>query len=131
MTLLIALLSRLGLPEEFRRLAACAVLAIAALAGLLVLKGCYDRAVIARHQAGVEASGSAARDAAEIERADDAANDRANERNLHDAIRSAPKGGKLSPAAHVLACERLRRIGRIPAACRSARSDGGKAGPGR
>jgi hypothetical protein len=51
MTALISLLARIGVPQSLRRSAAWAVAAIAALAGLAVIKGCYDRAVIERNAA--------------------------------------------------------------------------------
>jgi hypothetical protein len=130
MTVLIALLARLGLPEHFRKLAAWAVLAAAALAGLALLKGCYDRSVIDRHQARLAVQSAAARDAAATERAADAASDLANERNLHDAVDTSP-GGALSPAAHALACERLHKISRFPATCRPAGDNRGQADSGR
>jgi hypothetical protein len=123
MTLLLGLLGRIGLPEQYRRLAAIAALATAALVALAVLKGCYDRALIERHQARIEARASEARGQAEAERATDAAIAAANRKDLDHAIDTAPPGGTLSPAAHALACERLRKLGRVPAACRSQGAD--------
>jgi hypothetical protein len=123
MTFLIALLGRWGVPERFRRALALAALALAAFALLALLKRCYDGAVIDRHQAKVEAQAAKARERAADERASDAATDSANEKELHDAIDSAPKGGELSPAAHALACQRLRKLGRIPPACRPGGGD--------
>jgi hypothetical protein len=118
MTLLLTLLGRIGLPEQFRRVAAIAALAAAALIALAVLKSCYDRGVIERHQAQIETRTSQARGRAEAERAGDAAANSANRKDLDHAIDTAPQGGTLSPAAHALSCERLRKLGRIPAACR-------------
>lgn len=118
MTFLIGLVARLGVPERFRRAAAIAATIIAALALLAVLKGCYDRSVIRDHEADREAAADGARETAADERVNDAATDSANERELHHAIDTAPQGGTLSPAAHALACERLRKLGRVPASCR-------------
>ena len=102
-----------------------AVVALAAAGLWLVL---HDRAVIARHEAKVEANAAPARDAAAAERVRDAAANTKSEQELSHAIDNAPRGGDLSPAAHALACERLRAIGRFPAGCRSASGNGGQAG---
>ncbi len=123
MTLLLTMLGRLGLSEQFRRITAIAALTAAALVVLVVLKGCYDRSVIERRQAKVEAQASKAREQAADERATDAATVSAIEKDLHHAIDTAPTGGALGPAAHALACQRLRRLGRVPAACRAQGAD--------
>jgi hypothetical protein len=81
------------------------------LIGWLVL---HDRRVIAKHDAAIEAAASAARDQAADERTQDAVTNTRNEQDLHHAIDGAPTGGSLSPAAHGLACERLRKLGRFP-----------------
>jgi hypothetical protein len=93
--------------------------------GWLVL---HDRAVIDRHEAKIEAAAAPARDQAAQERVADAIANTQSEKDLHHAIDSAPASAGLSPAAHALACERLRQRGRVPAACGSASGDGGKAG---
>jgi hypothetical protein len=116
------LMARLGLPDAFRKGFTWVLSATAAVAGLALLKSCYDRALVERHQMRVEQRAASAREAAAYERAGDLATGRTNERDLHDAIRSAP-GGTLSPAAHALACERLRKLGRTPSACRPAGRD--------
>jgi hypothetical protein len=127
MSALVALLTRLGVSGRLAWLAAWPAVVLAALLGLAALKGCYDGAVIERHAARVEARAAVARDQAADQRARDAAIGAASERDLHDAIHTAPAGGQLSPAAHALACERLRRIGRVPPACRSDGGDRGQA----
>lgn len=123
MTLWFTLLGRLGLPEPYRRGVAIAALAGATLFGLAMLKGCYDRSVIVRYQTQIGARADAARSQAEAERASDAAIVSSNQEDLAHAIDAAPQGGTLSPAAHALACERLRKLGRIPAACRPRGTD--------
>lgn len=66
----------------------------------------------------VESLGSEARDIAADERLDDAIANMKSEEGLQNAIREAPKGGTVSPAAHALNCERLfRQSGRVPAGC--------------
>jgi hypothetical protein len=126
---LVALLVRLGLPERLARLVAWPAIVLAALLALVALKGCYDRTVIERHTAKVEARAAAARDRAADQRGRDAVIDAANEKDLHDAIQRAPAGGELSPAAHALACERLRKLGRVPTACRHEGGDRSQADP--
>ena len=89
----------------------------------------HDRAVVADHEAAVEAAAAPARDAAADQRVADAITNTRNEQDLHNAIDTAPaNGGVLSPAAHALACERLRQLGRIPPACGRASGSGSQAG---
>ena len=123
MTLLLALLGRIGLPERYRRITAMAALGLAAVIALAVLKIRYDHGVIEHHQAEVAARATEARDLAAAERVSDAARVSANQKDLDHAIDLAAPGGTLSPAAHALACERLRKLGRVPAACRPRRAD--------
>ena len=88
----------------------------------------HDAGVIDDHETKREAAAAGARETAGAERAADAVNNTRNEEQNHAAINAAP-GGALSPAAHALACERLRKLGRIPAACRPPGGDGEQAGP--
>lgn len=88
----------------------------------------HDRAVVQRHQSKIEAEAAPAREHAAAERVQDAIVNARNERDLYHAISTAPAGGAISPAAHALACERLRRLGRVPAACGPGGGDGAKAG---
>lgn len=129
MTLLISLFARWGVPESLRRPFGWLVVAVALIALLWGLKGCYDDALIVDHEAEREAAASGARETAADQRASDTLTNAKNEEDLHNAIDAAPKGGMLSPAALALNCERLRKLGRIPAACRAAGSDGSQAGP--
>lgn len=92
-------------------------------------KALYDRSVVKEHEAEREAKAAPAREDAAEERVKDTIINTKTEREMHDAIDKAPKGGELSPAARSLACERLRRAGRIPPACRSASGDGSQARP--
>ncbi len=117
MTPLLALFARLAVPQWLQRPLAYLTAAIAVLALLWLLKGCYDRDVRADYRAKVEAQASDLREKAADERAVDAKVNADNERKLLDAVNQAPKGGELSPAAHALSCQRLRRAGRFPASC--------------
>lgn len=124
---IIAKFDRWGLVERGSRLLGYIALAVAVIAPLWLLKGIYDRRVIAAHEAEQERAARQSREwAAEEHIRDDAANSR-NEKELHNAIDAAPPGGELSSAARALACERLRRIGRVPEACRPAGGDGNQA----
>lgn len=129
MTPLLALFARLAVPERLRRPLAYLLAAIALIAALGALKGCYDRSVRKDYRAEVEARASAAREEAADQRVKDALTNTANEKDLHHAIDTAPKGGDLSPAARALACERLRKLGRSPAACGPASPGGAQASP--
>jgi hypothetical protein len=120
MGVVLVFLGRLGVPERFRRAAAIALAVVALVALLATLKGCYDRSVVNQHEAEREAKATDARETAAAERLDDAATNAKSEQEMHDAIDNAPKGGQLSPAAHALACKRLRDLGRVPASCRPA-----------
>lgn len=116
-----------GLSGRAARLLAYGGAILAALAFLGLAKAIYDHRLIAAHEARQQAAGAKARaQATEEQIRDDAANARSEE-ELHNAIDTAPRSAAISPAAHALACERLRRIGRIPEACRPARRDGSQA----
>lgn len=129
MPFLAALFARLAVPERFRLPLAYIASAIAIIALLSVLKGCYDASVRKDYRAEVEAKAGQAREEAADQRVKDALTNTANEKDLHHAIDTAPKGGELSPAAHALACERLRKLGRSPAACGPASPRGAETDP--
>ena len=95
--------------------------------GFTVAKALYDRSVIVEHEKEREAKASGAREDAADERAEDTIRQTLEERKLHDVIDEASPSGELSPAARALACERLRRVGRIPPACRSESGNGDQA----
>lgn len=126
--LILPIFLRLGLSQRLAKVAAWAALGIAALALLWLAKTLYDRSIVEDHEAKREAAASGAREIAADARATDTVTNTKSEQEMHDAINAAPSGGSLSPAAHALACERLRKRGRIPAACGSERGDGGQAG---
>lgn len=129
MTFLATLFARLAVPERLRLPLAYVLSAIAIIVALSALKGCYDASVRKDYRAEVEAEASEAREEAADQRVKDALTNTANEKDLHHAIETAPKGGELSPAAHALACERLRKLGRSPAACGPAGPGGAQASP--
>lgn len=126
--LLVALAGQLKIPDRLQRLFAWAVLTIGAGLALAAAIGALNAWADARHQMKVERQAMKAREAAADQRAADAIRNTKSEENLHHAIDTAPPGGELSPAAHALACERLRARGRIPASCRPAGGDGSQAG---
>lgn len=109
---------------------AWAVVIVGALALLWGAKALYDASVIDRHEAEREAAAGEAREEAADERVADAIKNTRNEQELHDAIDNAPKGGELSPAARALACERLRKLGRVPPACGPQGGGGAETDPG-
>lgn len=99
------------------------------LALVLSLGKCaYDASVIEQHEQEQEVKAGQAREKAADQRVEDAIKNAQSEEELQDVIEAAP-GGELSPAARALACERLRRVGRIPPACRPETSDGSEADP--
>lgn len=129
MSLLIALFARWGVAERFRKPLGYLTALIVAIALLSLLRAIYEHHVIARHDEKIAAAASGARERSAEEAATDTIINTRNEKDLHDAIDKAPPGdGRITPAAHALACERLRKIGRIPEACRPQGGDGAKAG---
>lgn len=129
MGFLISLFARWGVAESFRKPLGYLTVIVALLALLSLGKCVYDRKLISDHEAKREAAASGAREVAAEEAARDTIINTRNEKDLHDAIEKAPLGdGRISPAAHALSCERLRKIGRYPEACRPEGGDGGKAG---
>lgn len=84
---------------------------------IVALKGCYDNSVVREEDAKREAAAATARESAAAERAIDDITIRQNEEKIREAIKAAPTGGALSPAARVLACERLRKRGNPPDEC--------------
>ena len=103
------------------------LISIALIVSFGVWLALHDRAVIERHQAKVEAKAAPARAQADEQRVKDAIINTKTEQELHHAIDTAPTGGAISHAAHALACQRLRNIGRIPPACRPEGGDGTQA----
>ena len=104
------------------------IMSVLLIVGLLSLGKCaYDKSVVEEHEQAREVRAGEAREDAAERRVDDQVNNAKSEEELHNVIEAAP-GGTLSPAAKSLACERLRRQGRIPPACRPAGGDGTEAG---
>lgn len=116
------LAARVG--ERFARPLAILMLLFAIIVAGWVMKGVYDRRLIANHSAAEDArtaiTNSAAHNDAADQRARDTIRIAEDERNRLDAIVSAPVGVP-SPAAVRLNCERLRQAGYATdghAACR-------------
>lgn len=105
------------------RIAGFITLALLLIATLSLGKCAYDASVIEQYETERELEAGAAREKASDQRVDDAITNAQKQEELRNVIEAAP-GGDLSPAARALACERLRRVGRVPAACRSAGRDG-------
>lgn len=127
-----ALLAMLGVSSStLRRLAlALGAFALCVALGALWLRY-HNRAVIERHDARIAAQAAEARETAASERARDAATNAVQEERYHAAIEDAvDRAGDDKPgdAALALNCERLRRLGRIPPACRLAGRNRGQAG---
>lgn len=126
------LLLWLGFKDSLARKAAPYLLALAG--GVLLILAFLlwdwwdDRRAVADYRAKVAAEAADSRDKAADERAADVIRNERNREDLHNVIDSAP-GGRLSPAAHALACERLRKLGRVPAACGPESGNGTKADP--
>lgn len=89
----------------------------------------HDKGVIREHEQARELEAGAARETAANERLTDTIANAKSEQELHDAINNAPAGGEISPAALALSCERLRKLGRLPPACRREGGDGSQANP--
>lgn len=117
-----------GFSEKTAKIVGMVALVILLVILLSVGKCAYDNSVIEEHEAEREAKAAPAREKAADQRVKDTIRNIQNEEDLHAVIEAAP-GGELSPAARALACERLRKLGRIPPACRPASSDGSEADP--
>lgn len=105
------------------RAAHIAIGLVALIAAFLIWDHFDDKAAVNDFEAEQEAKAAPAREKAAEQRAQDAIINTKSEEDMHHAIDSAPKGGDLSPAAHALACERLRKLGRVPPTCRSEGTD--------
>jgi Na+-transporting methylmalonyl-CoA/oxaloacetate decarboxylase gamma subunit len=116
------------LPYKTARIAGFITLAILATIMLSLGKCAYDASVVADHEQKREIAAGEAREVAADQRVEDAIINAQKEEELNNVIEAAP-GGELSPAARALACERLRRIGRVPPACGPESRDGAEAGP--
>lgn len=118
--MLTSLIARfVGLPAWARQALAIAAAVLALTGSAALWLHYHDRAVIEHHEAKKQAAIATSAATAAAERVDDAIRNTANEKDLHHAIDTAPSGGSISPADHALACERLRKLGRVPAACRA------------
>lgn len=131
--LLLPLVLKLGVPSRLAAPVAKGALVVAGVAlligGFLLWDHFDDRAAVREHEVERELNAADARETAADERVADAITNAKTEQEMHDAIDNAPTGGELSPAARALSCERLRKLGRIPAACRPESGDGSQAGP--
>ena len=95
-----------------------AFVALCAAAGLLWAAIAYhDRNVIRARDAKVEQQAAKATDQAATERANDTIALNQSETEVHNVIASQPDR-PIAPTSHALSCERLRRAGRTPPACR-------------
>lgn len=77
----------------------------------------HDRRVVADHQAKLEQRAAPATDEAATERANDAIENEKAHQETTNAIQAQPDQ-PIAPTSRALSCERLRRAGRAPAACR-------------
>lgn len=105
------------LAYQTAKAAGIGVLIIFLIAILSLGKCAYDKSVVNGYKAEQAAKIAPAKEKASESLATSTVENAKKEEELHVVIHNAPKGGELSPAAHALACERLRRYGRHPAAC--------------
>ncbi len=92
---------------------------VALVVGAGVAKCAYDKSVINDYKAGIEKKAAPARETAADERLIDAAENAKKEQEQHNVIDTTPNGGASLPASTLAHnCDRLRRLGRVPPACR-------------
>lgn len=92
------------------------VLVIILVVGFAIAKCSYDRSVEKHYQQKMEERAAPATNQAASERATDTFNNAKSEQEMHNAIAAQPDQ-PISPTTHAQSCERLRRLGRHPAAC--------------
>ncbi len=92
---------------------------LAILIGLALWGGkcAYDASVIENHEQKIEQRARPATDKAADERANDTIANAKSEQEMHNAIAAQPDQ-PIAPTTRALSCERLRRAGRNPPACR-------------
>jgi hypothetical protein len=115
-TWLLGLIVRAGVPQRFAKPVLYLAAALALLVAAIVALRLHDRRVVDQHEAKIEQRARPATDQAATERANDAIANAKNEQEAHDAIHAVPDAAPAAPS-HALACERLRKLGRHPAAC--------------
>lgn len=105
------------------KIAGFITLVILLVVALSLGKLAYDKSVVNKHEVAREAAATEAREEAADQRVADLVNNSRSEEGLLNVIENAPppvagQPAGLSPAAVALNCERLRRLGRVPPACR-------------
>ena len=103
--------------ERFAKPIVFALLAVLIGLALWSAKCAYDQSVIDKHEQKIEQRARPATDKAADERANDTIANAKTEKDMHDAIAAQPDQ-PIAPTTHALSCERLRRAGRNPPACR-------------
>lgn len=114
---MIAWLIAQGLSLRIAKLIVYIGLPILAFLLLWGAKALYDRSVVDRHEQKVEQRARPATDKAADERASDTIKNAETEKGMHDAIAAQPDQ-PIAPTSRALSCERLRKLGRNPPACR-------------
>lgn len=114
---LIGLLMARGLSERAARVVSYVGLVLLLLGASAGLLAAYNHHVISSHEQKLEHKAAKATDQAASERAHDAIANAKNEQEMHDAIHAVPDAAPAGPS-HALACQRLRKLGRDPPACR-------------
>lgn len=114
---LIGLLIARGWSERAARVISYAGLVLLLLGASAGLVAAYNHRVIGRYQQKQEQRARPATDKAADERANDATANAKHEQEMHDVIAAQPDQ-PIAPTSRALACERLRRAGRHPPACR-------------
>lgn len=114
---LIGLLMARGVSEKLARVVSYASLVLLLLGATAGLVAAYNHRIIGRYQQKQEARARPATDKAANERASDTIANAKHEQEMHDVIADEPDQ-PIAPTSRALSCERLRRAGRHPAACR-------------
>jgi hypothetical protein len=117
MNFLIALALKAGVSQRFAKIAVIASVVTLLIVGLGVAKCAYDASVIENHEQKIEQRARPATDKAADERANDTIANAKSEQEMHNAIAAQPDQ-PIAPTTRALSCERLRRAGRTPPACR-------------
>jgi hypothetical protein len=114
---LIARVVALGVPSGYAKPLLAVVGGLLLILALWGLKTAYDNSVVDKHEQKLEHRAAPATNKAAEERANDAITNAKHEEDMHNAVHSVPDAAPAAPS-HALACERLRRRGNPPTACR-------------
>lgn len=103
--------------EKLARVILTAALFLGVLGASAALVAAYNHHVITVNNQKIVRRAAPATNKAADERAQDAIRGAAQQREMHDVIQAQPDQ-PIAPTTRALSCERLRRAGRTPPACR-------------